>query len=91
MTRTGLRSRHLTATPLRGPGSHPYLSPMSKPATIGRLARAAAVPVSTLRYWEHEGLLRPDGRTDANYRWYGPEALRRVRFIRVAQSVSSRS
>jgi DNA-binding transcriptional MerR regulator len=56
-------------------------------ATIGRLARTAAIPVSTLRFWEREGLLRPDGRTGANYRWYGPDALRRVRFIRVAQGV----
>jgi len=60
---------------------------MSTPATIGRLAREAAIPVSTLRFWEREGLLCPDGRTAANYRWYGPEVLRRVRFIRVAQSV----
>jgi DNA-binding transcriptional MerR regulator len=60
---------------------------MSKPATIGALARAAALPVSTLRFWEREGLLKPDGRTAANYRWYGPEALPRIRFIRVAQSV----
>lgn len=60
---------------------------MERPATIGRLARAAAIPVSTLRFWEREGLLWPDGRTGANYRWYGPDALRRVRFIRVAQGV----
>lgn len=60
---------------------------MENIATIGELARAAAIPVSTIRFWERKGLLRPDGRTGANYRWYGPEALRRVRFIRSAQSV----
>ena len=60
---------------------------MEKLATIGRLARAAAIPVSTLRFWEREGLLRPGGRTGANYRWYGPDALKRVRFIRIAQGV----
>lgn len=65
----------------------PYLRAMPARDTIGRLSRTAAVPVSTLRFWEREGLLKPSGRTGANYRLYGPDALRRVRFIRVAQSV----
>ena len=54
---------------------------------IGQLAKAASVPISTLRYYEREGLMTPDGRTDSNYRVYGPESLERVRFIRTAQSV----
>lgn len=55
--------------------------------TIGRLAREAGVPVSTVRYYERSRLLRPDGRTDGNYRIYGPEALERLRFIRAAQAI----
>ncbi len=54
--------------------------------TIGRLARAAGVATSTVRFYERSRLLRPDGRTEGNYRVYGPEALERLRFIRAAKS-----
>ena len=54
--------------------------------TIGRLAKAADVPVSTVRYYEQRGLMEPDERTRSSYRIYSPEALRRLRFIRAAQS-----
>src|SRR6266516_2132117 len=37
---------------------------------IGQLARAAGVPVSTLRYYERVGLLAPAGRAHNNYRFY---------------------
>ena len=55
--------------------------------TIGRLAREAGVPASTIRYYERSRLLRPDGRTDGNYRIYGAGALERLRFIRAAQGI----
>src|SRR6266849_1946834 len=55
--------------------------------TIGRLAREAGVPAATVRYHERSRLHRPDGRTDGNYRIYGPEALERLRFIRAAQAI----
>lgn len=55
--------------------------------TIGRLAREAGVPASTVRYYERSRLLRPDGRTEGNYRVYGPEAIVRLRFIRAAQAI----
>lgn len=55
--------------------------------TIGRLARAAGVPASTVRYYDRSRLLRPDGRTEGNYRFYGPDALERLRFIRAAQAI----
>ncbi len=54
--------------------------------TIGQLARAAGVPTSTVRFYERSRLLRPDGRTDGNYRVYSPASLERLRFIRAAQS-----
>lgn len=53
---------------------------------IGDLSREAGVPTSTVRYYEREGLLAPEGRSDANYRLYGDRALVRLRFIRSAQA-----
>ena len=55
--------------------------------TIGRLAAAADVPVSTLRYYEREGILEPALRSPSGYRLYPVEAVARLRFIRSAQSV----
>lgn len=54
--------------------------------SISQLARAAGVPTSTLRYYERRRLLRPDARSAANYRVYGPAALERLSFIRAAQA-----
>lgn len=54
--------------------------------SIGELAREAGVPTSTVRYYERVGLVRPDGRSGSNYRFYRKEALERLRFIRAAQS-----
>ncbi|MBO0980349.1 heavy metal-responsive transcriptional regulator [Microbacterium sp. SD291] len=53
--------------------------------TIGRLALAAGVAVSTVRFYERQGLVEPDERSRAGYRSYTPEAVQRVRFIRRAQ------
>jgi MerR family copper efflux transcriptional regulator len=52
---------------------------------IGQLARGAGVAVSTVRYYERSGLIRPERRTAANYRVYGVLALERLRFIRAAK------
>lgn len=54
--------------------------------TIGNLAREAGIPVSTLRYYERAGLMKPGGRTGSNYRLYGPEDLDRLRFIKASQA-----
>ena len=54
--------------------------------TIGELANAATVPVSTVRYYEREGLLRRPPRSESNYRLYAQEDVYRVRFIRAAQA-----
>ncbi len=54
--------------------------------TIGALASRAGVAASTLRFYEAEGLLH-GSRSAGNQRQYPKEALRRVAFIRVAQSV----
>ena len=49
--------------------------------TIGELAAAAGVPTSTVRYYERIALLRSQGRTGSNYRYYGSAGLQRLRFI----------
>ncbi len=55
--------------------------------TIGRLAEAAGVEVSTIRYYERRGLVRPNARRSSGYREYSDESVRRVRFIRHAQAL----
>jgi DNA-binding transcriptional MerR regulator len=55
--------------------------------TIGQLARSVGVPISTVRYYERAGLLKPDARTGANYRVYSQQSLERLQFIRSAQAV----
>jgi MerR family mercuric resistance operon transcriptional regulator len=59
---------------------------MDRGYTIGQLAHAAGVPLSTLRYYERVGLLQPTGRAPNNYRFYTRDALQMVRFIRAAQA-----
>ncbi len=54
--------------------------------TIGQLARSVSVPASTVRYYERLKLIGAKGRTEGNYRIYGPEALHRLQFIRAAQA-----
>lgn len=53
---------------------------------IGAFARRAGVAASALRFYEAQGLL-PGGRSPSGRRRYPRAALRRVAFIRVAQSV----
>lgn len=52
---------------------------------IGKLAQHAGVTTDTVRYYEKEGLLAPTGKTEAGYRLYNEDAVRRLRFIRQAQ------
>jgi len=55
--------------------------------TIGALAKAAGVPVETLRYYQRIGLLPQPPRAHGTIRRYSPEMLRRVRFIKRAQGL----
>lgn len=54
--------------------------------SIGQLARAADVPISTVRFYERRGLLKPDARTPSNYRTYSARSADRLKFIRAAQA-----
>ena len=53
--------------------------------TIGQLGKLTQLPPSTLRYYEKEGLLTPNGRTDSGYRLYTPETAERLHLIQRAQ------
>ncbi|RTL16876.1 MAG: redox-sensitive transcriptional activator SoxR [Burkholderiales bacterium] len=58
----------------------------AEPMTIGQLARRAGVAASALRFYEAEGLLA-GSRSAGGHRQYPRHALRRVAFIRAAQTV----
>lgn len=55
--------------------------------TIGALARAARVPISTLRFYERRKLVLPTSRTTGDYRLYSSRDVQRVRFIKRAQEL----
>jgi MerR family transcriptional regulator, redox-sensitive transcriptional activator SoxR len=52
--------------------------------TVGEVAKRSGVAVSTLHYYEAEGLIR-SWRNSGNQRRYAREVLRRVAVIKVAQ------
>jgi MerR family mercuric resistance operon transcriptional regulator len=54
--------------------------------SIGQLAKSVGVPISTVRFYERIGLLKPDFRTGGNYRGYTAASLDRLRFVRSAQA-----
>ena len=58
---------------------------MKADMTIARLGAAAGVGVETVRYYQRRGLLAVPPSAGA-VRRYGPEDLRRLRFIRRAQA-----
>ncbi len=53
--------------------------------SIGKLAQAGGVGVETIRYYQRRGLLETPSR-DREIRRYGSDDVRRLRFIRQAQS-----
>jgi MerR family transcriptional regulator, mercuric resistance operon regulatory protein len=55
------------------------------PLTIGKLAAAGDVGIETIRFYQRKGLLHQPVRA-SGYRHYGPEDVRRLRFIRQAQT-----
>ena len=48
---------------------------------IGAFARQTGVTVRTLQYYDRIGLLRPQDRSEAGYRWYGESELIRLQQI----------
>jgi len=55
--------------------------------TVGQLARAAAVNVETVRYYQRIGLLPLPGREYGSIRRYLADDLKRIRFIKRAQKL----
>ncbi len=60
----------------------------SQSLKIGELAKRSQVSVGTLRYYESLGLIVPIDRAANNYRYYSPETLQHVQFIKKAQSLN---
>lgn len=58
-----------------------------KRLTIGALARETGVKVPTIRYYEDIGLLPVPDRAENNRRTYGPDTVRRLRFLRHAREL----
>jgi len=54
---------------------------------VGQVAAEVGVGVQTLHYYERLGLLPKPNRSEANYRLYSLETVRRVRFIKKAQAL----
>lgn len=77
--KTHAPTRHARSVPLDG------AAPDSTMLTIGKLAKLTDVSPDTLRYYEDEKLLMPASKTEAGYRLYGHDAVRRLDFIRHAQ------
>ena len=55
--------------------------------TIAKAARAAGVGVETVRYYERRGLLAQPKRGIGPYRYYQPDHVQRIRFIKRAQKL----
>ena len=55
--------------------------------TSGQLAEAGRVNRQTLRFYERQGILRPDARSDSGYRLYSGDSLKRLVFIRQAKEL----
>jgi MerR family mercuric resistance operon transcriptional regulator len=60
---------------------------MRRDLTIGRLAERAGVNVETIRYYQRRGLLNEPQKPLSGYRRYPSDAMKRVRFIKRAQSL----
>lgn len=60
---------------------------MTKPLTIGALARAAGVHIETVRYYQRRGLLPTPPRPPGGIRSYSADTLQRLRFIKRAQEI----
>jgi DNA-binding transcriptional MerR regulator len=60
---------------------------MAHQVNIGELAKAAGVPVSTIRFYERQGILQPSSRSESGYRQYSEAELERLRFVKLARNL----
>ncbi len=61
--------------------------PEKNPVTIGGLAKASDVKVTTIRYYESIGLIDAPDRSEGGQRIYDAKAVERMRFIRHARDL----
>lgn len=54
---------------------------------ISELGRRTGITTDAIRYYEELGLVRPSGRTPGGYRVFEAEALKRITFIKNAQTL----
>lgn len=54
---------------------------------IGQASRAPGVTAKMIRYYDDIWLVRPSGRSDANYRDYDEREINELRFIKRARSL----
>ncbi|PVZ80664.1 Zn(2+)-responsive transcriptional regulator [Serratia sp. S1B] len=54
---------------------------------IGQLAKLADVTPDTVRYYEKQGMMEHNERTEGGYRLYSAQDLQRLRFIRYAKQL----
>lgn len=57
------------------------------PLTIGYLSLETGVKITTIRFYESIGLLKPAARTDANRRTFGNLDIQRLKFIKHAREL----
>jgi MerR family transcriptional regulator, copper efflux regulator len=50
-------------------------------------ARAAEIKISTIRYYERQGILAAESRSAAGYREFTDEEVRRLKFVKRAQKL----
>jgi MerR family transcriptional regulator, copper efflux regulator len=55
--------------------------------TIGKVARRVGVRPSAIRYYERQGMLRPNLRSSNGYRFYSDDAVKLLLFVKRAQSL----
>src|SRR5918992_648045 len=58
---------------------------MTDTLTIGKVFRLTGVPARTTRFYEAERVIPPPSRSDAGYRLYSPNDVRRLRLARRAR------
>ena len=63
------------------------MKPLTKPLTIGKVARLAGVGIETIRFYEREGLIAEPPRKESGYRQYGAASVSRLRFIHRAKAL----
>jgi DNA-binding transcriptional MerR regulator len=54
---------------------------------IGKLASELGISSQAVRFYERSGLLKEPARSGSGYRQYGPDDLKRLRFIRQAKDL----